>query len=99
MDKGLVCDKCNNYFARKVEKPFLEDSTLKLLRFAEGLESKKGKVPPVSAVMNGKHAVTLWKDINDKFAGHVDVPVEVFKTIKNSNHKRYALRAIRAIRA
>lgn len=94
LDKGLVCDKCNNYFARKVEKPFLEDSTLKLLRFDEGLESKKGKVPPVSAVMNGKHAVTLWKDINDKFAGHVDVPVEVFKTIKNSNHGSIVFPAI-----
>ena len=84
MGKGLVCDKCNNYFAREVEKPFLEDNTIKLLRFDEGLESKKGKVPLVSAVMDSKHGVTLWKDINDKFAGHIDVPTEAFKFIKNS---------------
>jgi hypothetical protein len=24
LPKGVVCDTCNNYFARKVEKPFLE---------------------------------------------------------------------------
>ncbi len=86
LGKGLVCDKCNNYFAREVEKPFLEDSTIKLLRFDEGLESKKGKVPPVSAVMNDKYGVTLWKDISDEFAGHIDVPVEAFESIINSNH-------------
>lgn len=51
LGKGLVCDKCNNYFARKVEKPFLEDETIKLLRFDEGLENKRGKIPPVSAVI------------------------------------------------
>jgi hypothetical protein len=84
LGKGIVCDKCNNYFAREVEKPFLEDNTIKLLRFDEGLESKKGKVPPVSAVMNSKHVVTLWKDINDKFAGHIDVPVEAFEAFMSS---------------
>ena len=30
--KGIVCDKCNNYFARKVEQPFLESETVRVLR-------------------------------------------------------------------
>lgn len=86
LGKGLVCDKCNNYFAHEVEKPFLENNTIKLLRFDEGLESKKGKVPPVSAVMDSKYGVTLWKDINDEFVGHIDVPIEAFEAIKNTNN-------------
>ncbi|MDD4220733.1 MAG: HNH endonuclease [Sphaerochaetaceae bacterium] len=71
--KGIVCDKCNNYFSREVEKPFLEDGTIRLLRFNEGIESKKGKVPPVTAILNNQHEVTLWKDYNDEFVGHVDI--------------------------
>jgi len=30
---GVVCDNCNNYFSRKVEKPFLESGAVLLLRF------------------------------------------------------------------
>lgn len=29
---GVVCDKCNNYFSRKVEKPFLETQGIRDLR-------------------------------------------------------------------
>ncbi len=97
LDKGIVCDKCNNYFARKVEKPFLEDSSLMLLRFDEGLENKRGKVPPVLAILNGKHKVTLWKDINNVYAGHVaghvDVPIEAFESINNMNSATIAFPA------
>ena len=42
--KGIVCDKCNNYFARKVEQPFLESETLRVLRQELELENKRGKL-------------------------------------------------------
>lgn len=42
---GYVCDKCNNYFAREVEKPFLELPELRLLRFQESIPNKKIKCP------------------------------------------------------
>ena len=41
--KGIVCDKCNNYFARKVEQPFLESEAIRKLRQELGIENKRGK--------------------------------------------------------
>lgn len=78
---GVVCDKCNNYFAREVEKPFLEHSAIKALRFNEGIESKKGIVPPMQAILNREHEVRLWRDNKDGFAGHIDVDVSAFNSI------------------
>ncbi len=47
LPKGIVCDKCNNYFSRKIEQPFLESPAIKTLRFQEAIPNKRGKVPPV----------------------------------------------------
>jgi len=47
---GVVCDGCNNYFARGVEKPFLESPPISLLRFEQAVPSKRGKVPPAIGV-------------------------------------------------
>jgi hypothetical protein len=48
--KGIVCDACNNYFAVKIEKRVLETEFFKNLRFRNSLESKKGRVPPGTAI-------------------------------------------------
>ncbi|MDB5006051.1 MAG: hypothetical protein JWP45_444 [Mucilaginibacter sp.] len=48
--KGIVCDACNNYFAVKIEKRVLETEFFKNLRFRNSLESKKGRVPPGTAM-------------------------------------------------
>lgn len=42
---GIVCDACNNYFARKVEAPFLHSPAVLSLRFRQRLQNKKGRVP------------------------------------------------------
>lgn len=78
---GIVCDKCNNYFAREIEKPFLEHSSIKALRFHEGLKSKKGIIPPMQAILNRNHEVTLWRDNKGEFVGHIDVDPDAFKSI------------------
>jgi hypothetical protein len=44
---GVVCDRCNNYFARKVEKPLLETSYFRHLKFQACVKNKKGKTPKV----------------------------------------------------
>jgi hypothetical protein len=88
LNRGMVCDKCNNYLAREVEKPFLEHSAIKLLRFEEDIASKKGKIPPVQAVLNGQHEVVLYKNINDDFAGHIYVPTEAFNSIFHSQESK-----------
>src|SRR6476620_6715883 len=41
LPKGVVCDPCNNYFSREVEKPFLEAPAIRIMRFHQALESKK----------------------------------------------------------
>ena len=81
---GIVCDKCNNYFAREVEKPFLEDSSIKHLRFEEGIESKKGIIPAISGILNYQHPVRVWKDLHGGFVGHIDVDSVAFKTIMSA---------------
>lgn len=43
LPKGIVCDKCNNYFSRKVEGPFLDLETFQRLRQELELEKKNGK--------------------------------------------------------
>lgn len=44
LKKGIVCDKCNNYFARKVEQPFLEAKPVRILRQELEIENKRGKL-------------------------------------------------------
>jgi hypothetical protein len=45
LPKGIVCDSCNNYFARKIEKVLLQTPFYKSLRSRYGIESKKRKIP------------------------------------------------------
>lgn len=45
LEKGVVCDGCNNYFARKIEQPLLEMPFFKQLRHKLNIESKKGRIP------------------------------------------------------
>lgn len=50
---GYVCDKCNNYFARAVERPFLELPEIELLRSQEEVPSKKNRIPTINGLFNG----------------------------------------------
>ncbi len=45
LDNGIVCDKCNNYFASKIEKEVLELSYFKSLRHRNYILNKKNKLP------------------------------------------------------
>ena len=47
LPKGLVCDKCNNYFARKVENPVLSHPSIRNLRGWYQVPNKKGTYPSV----------------------------------------------------
>ena len=43
--KGIVCDKCNNYFATKIEQPLLQLPYFVSARHRNDIESKKGRIP------------------------------------------------------
>jgi hypothetical protein len=47
LPRGWVCDACNNYFARKVEKPFLDSLFGTSTRSIMGVPNKRGRVPPI----------------------------------------------------
>ena len=57
--KGIVCDKCNNYFSHKIEKPVSEIPYFKLLRGRKMIENKKGKIPRISAFTKDKDIIDI----------------------------------------
>jgi hypothetical protein len=48
LPKGVVCDKCNNYFSRKIENKVLSSRILQDIRSLMQIPSKKGKIPHLS---------------------------------------------------
>lgn len=62
LKRGVVCDKCNNYFSREVERQFLEAPAITNLRFHQSIVSKKGRVPPLAAVLMPSFPATLYRD-------------------------------------
>lgn len=45
LKNGVVCDKCNQYFALKIEKPVLEKPYFVSVRHRNFIENKKNKIP------------------------------------------------------
>lgn len=78
---GVVCDACNNYFSREVEKPFMALPGISLLRAHEALPSKKGIIPASAAVMNGRHPAQIRRQLSGPVKAVVDVPTEAFKEL------------------
>ncbi len=62
---GTVCDRCNAYFAVKVEKPLLESAWLTSLRFHEAIPSKRGRIPTVVGIhAESSVSVTACKTVD-----------------------------------
>lgn len=63
LDKGVVCDTCNNYFSLKIEKPLLNMSFFKQVRHKANVVSKKGNIPSDRGFMiSPDAAVDFHKD-------------------------------------
>lgn len=52
LPQGVVCDKCNNYFSRKIEGKMLELPYFKNLRFRQDIETKRGRSPQGTGVVS-----------------------------------------------
>ena len=83
LKKGIICDKCNNYFALNIEKPFLEIQAIKLLRSYHLIESRKKRVPPLNVLFCGDDA-TMHFDKKSKSMIIEVSPETAYKLIKGS---------------
>ncbi|MEG5037227.1 HNH endonuclease [Microcoleus sp. AT3-D2] len=85
LPKGIVCDTCNNYFARKVEQPFLEAPALKALRFHQVVPNKRQRVPPLAGIFSSEFSVTAYRYSETPLLGLVDMPPEAIKVLFEKN--------------
>jgi hypothetical protein len=60
LPKGVVCDGCNNYFARKVEAPFLNAPAVKALRAWQSVPNKRGRLVALPGTLMGEFPVTAY---------------------------------------
>lgn len=64
---GVVCDKCNNYIARKIEKPLLDSRYFQERRFYAGLPNKEKRIPPLEGIhLQSRTPVQLVKLLDEK---------------------------------
>lgn len=90
LPRGVVCDRCNNYLARKVEKPFLDSQALQDLRFHQAVPNKRGKVPPKTALLWPGHRAVLRRYPSGPISTVVELEsVEAFKHL--FSHSRHRL--------
>ena len=83
LDKGVVCDKCNNYFAIKIEKEVLALAYFKSLRHRNYILNKKRKRPTENGFI--LHPKGGQIDIIQKIGNILEVNVndkEIFNLIK-----------------
>lgn len=64
---GVVCDNCNNYFARKVEGPLLDSDYFRHSRFRNIVANKEGRIPAIKALcLPGRVLVEIMRDKEGK---------------------------------
>ncbi|MFD5780037.1 HNH endonuclease [Streptomyces sp. NPDC126933] len=73
---GTVCDACNNYFAVKVEKPFLESPEIIALRFHQAIPSKKRRIPPLEGTVGPNLPAIIHRYADGVVDGVISVPPE-----------------------
>jgi hypothetical protein len=83
---GVVCDSCNNYFAREVEKPFLEAEPVKSLRFEQAIPSKRGKIPQLPGIITPIGVPALvTRYSSGPIVGSIAVPEEAVPSFRELN--------------
>ena len=90
LPKGAVCDKCNNYFARKIEKKVLELPYYKSLRGRNEIETKKGKIPGIPGFIATPNIGELEIHLNDNKVIEVNIEdKELFERKRKGEFKQF----------
>jgi HNH endonuclease len=50
LPRGIVCDRCNNYFAIKIEQPILDNEFFRQARFRRGIANKRRRIPRIDGL-------------------------------------------------
>lgn len=83
LPRGVVCDACNNYFAREIEKPFLDSPAVARLRFTQVIPNKRGRVPTSEAVLQPGFPAVLHRNPRDPHILSVDLEPDGLRHIAN----------------
>lgn len=63
LPSGVVCDKCNNYFSRKIEGPLLASEYFSYARATMQVANKRGRVPPQLGILPRlRMSADVWLD-------------------------------------
>lgn len=78
---GVVCDTCNNYFARKLEQPLLQNPWIVQARSSFGIVNKRKRVPPIEGILlPGLVGASLLRDPSSG-------PMRIFPTKERDNEE------------
>lgn len=91
LPRGVVCDKCNNYFASKVEEPLLSSSAFKSLRFHQAIPSKRNRIPPATVTLEDQIPGVLYRPVNPDYMPLLSLdadPDTIFRTFDNAVQER-----------
>ena len=92
--RGVVCAQCNNYFASKVEKPFMETPEICALRFHQLVPSKKGRTPVLPAVLQPRDIIIdISRDAKDGSTS-ICVPDEGARMLLSAAQNRRGCRIV-----
>jgi hypothetical protein len=80
---GVVCDACNNYFSREVERPFLESPSIRALRFHEAIPSKRGRIPDAEGILTPGFPVVARRLVDGPYKLALDLSPEAFAHVLN----------------
>ncbi|MEC5407312.1 HNH endonuclease [Paraburkholderia sp. MPAMCS5] len=93
LPRRVVCDKCNNYFARNVEKPLLDSPALTHLRFHEAVPNKRGRIPEIDGLILPGHVVRMRRHVEGPFVASVALPPQAFDEILSGKSSTLVLPA------
>ncbi len=92
LPKGVVCDKCNNYFAIKIEKKVLEMDFFRSLRHRNGIQSKKRKIPNgIAEIPGSEKKIDVKFNIDGKDL-EFNLDKESFENFKKGHFRKVIVR-------
>jgi hypothetical protein len=76
LPRGVVCDACNNYFARKIEEPFLREGALRALRFHQAVPNKRNRIPYLEGLVVPDIPARVYRSLDPEAMLVLDMPEE-----------------------